>query len=569
MTDIFDMEDEVSTLTSQFHTKIIISPAAPSIPTTTSTQELNYKLIDAIDEEEIEEQEEENDEDYDYLPQGYQPQLSSRPIKINNNNNNNNNNNRQRRKSSIVSSYEVNITNSYISSSLIIDRSPGIVSNGGNNNNNIKVISPPRLSDFEPIKVLGKGSYGKVLLVRQLSTGRLFAQKQLKKASLIINQLLEEEEEEEEKNSEQKEVGIFGVKIHEKNYQRTLNEKQILELVNHPNIVKLFYAFQDNNKLYLILEYLQGGELFHHLAMEKFMSEKDSSYYIAQMLLGLRYLHLKLKVIYRDLKPENCLLNSFGNLVLTDFGLSKIATDNGNTKNHSITGTVQYMAPEILQGDAYDFAVDYWSLGCVAFDLLTGSPPFTGNNPKKVLEKMKSIKKTLKFPFYLSLDAKDFLRKLLQVNPDKRINLDNEEIFQKFKQHRFFRFIDWNRLENLPHQQQEQVIEEDEEDEDEKKVTIKPGKKGQQQKMIIPPILPVITDPILAENFDTEFTEMDFTPPPPLPPPPPPSSSSSSQLIPQQQKGLSSNNTTSDILNIQGFSYTNPKFIDYSLHNNK
>ncbi|KAF6063108.1 Protein kinase domain family protein [Candida albicans] len=545
MIDIFDMEDEVSTLTSQLHTKIVISPAPSS-----STQELNYKLIDAIDEETIaneKEKEEEEDDDYDdedddYLPQGYQPQISSRPIKINNNSN------RQRRKSSIVSSYEVNITNSYVSSSLIIDRSPGIVSSGGGeggggeSNNNSKfvssVISPPRLSDFEPIKVLGKGSYGKVLLVRQVSTGRLFAQKQLKKASLIINQ----QEQETDDDDEEEEVVVA-------------------ELVNHPNIVKLFYAFQDNNKLYLILEYLQGGELFHHLAMEKFMSEKDSSYYIAQMLLGIRYLHLKLKVIYRDLKPENCLLNSFGNLVLTDFGLSKIAADNedGTTKNHSITGTVQYMAPEILQGDPYDFAVDYWSLGCVAFDLLTGSPPFTGTNPKKILEKMKSIKKNLKFPFYLSLDAKDFLRKLLQVNPEKRINLDDEEIFQKFKQHRFFRYIDWNHLENLHHHQ------EGEEGAEELSFP-KATKNGQQQKMYMPPILPVITDPILAENFDSEFTEMDFTPPLPPPPPPPPPPIIISQL--QQQTRLSSSgNNTSDILNIQGFSYTNPKFIDYSLHN--
>lgn len=572
MTDIFDMEDEVSTLTSQLHTKIVISPAgagatAGATAPSSSTQELNYKLIDAIDEETIanekekeeEEEDDYDDEDDDYLPQGYQPQISSRPIKINNNSN------RQRRKSSIVSSYEVNITNSYVSSSLIIDRSPGIVSSGGGggeSNNNSKfvssVISPPRLSDFEPIKVLGKGSYGKVLLVRQVSTGRLFAQKQLKKASLIINQQEQETDDDEE---EEEVVVVAGVKIHEKNYQRTLNEKQILELVNHPNIVKLFYAFQDNNKLYLILEYLQGGELFHHLAMEKFMSEKDSSYYIAQMLLGIRYLHLKLKVIYRDLKPENCLLNSFGNLVLTDFGLSKIAADNedGTTKNHSITGTVQYMAPEILQGDPYDFAVDYWSLGCVAFDLLTGSLPFTGTNPKKILEKMKSIKKNLKFPFYLSLDAKDFLRKLLQVNPEKRINLDNEEIFQKFKQHRFFRYIDWNHLENLHHHQEGEECAEE-------LSFPKAIKNGQQQKMYMPPILPVITDPILAENFDSEFTEMDFTPPLPPPPPPPPPPIIISQL--QQQTRLSSSgNNTSDILNIQGFSYTNPKFIDYSLHN--
>lgn len=172
---------------------------------------------------------------------------------------------------------------------------------------------------------------------------------------------------------------------------------------------------------------------------------------------------------------------------------------------------------------------------------------------------MKSIKKNLKFPFYLSLDAKDFLRKLLQVNPEKRINLDDEEIFQKFKQHRFFRYIDWNHLENLHHHQ------EGEEGAEELSFP-KATKNGQQQKMYMPPILPVITDPILAENFDSEFTEMDFTPPLPLPPPPPPPPIIISQL--QQQTRLSSSgNNTSDILNIQGFSYTNPKFIDYSLHN--
>ncbi|KAL6453442.1 LOW QUALITY PROTEIN: psk1 Serine/threonine-protein kinase psk1 [Candida maltosa Xu316] len=456
MTDIFNMEEEINGLTSDLQNKITINITNPT--------ELNYKLIEAIDEGEegVEFGDEEENHDHIALPQGYYPQQSAKPIKIGN---------RQRRKSSIVSSYEVNISNSYVSSSLIINKSPV--------NNKIQ---PPRLSDFEPIKVLGKGSYGKVLLVREISSGKLYAQKQLKKASLIINEDTNE--------------------VHEKNYQRTLNEKQILELVNHQNIVKLYYAFQDNNKLYLILEYLDGGELFHHLAMEKFMSEKNASYYIAQMVLALRYLHVNLKVIYRDLKPENCMLNSSGNLVLTDFGLSKVSSDD-DKKNHSMTGTAQYMAPEILKGEPYDYSVDWWSLGCVAFDLLTGSPPFTGNNHKKIMEKIIQSKKTLKFPFYLSLDAKDFLRKLLQVNPDKRFNVDGE--FEKFKKHRY---VNWKELENL------------------------------EEHDVLPPILPIITDPILAENFDSEFTDMAFTP----------------------QTG--SNFLDKDILNIKGFSYTNPKFID-------
>lgn len=125
--------------------------------------------------------------------------------------------------------------------------------------------------------------------MREKSTGRLFAQKQLQKASLVINESNE---------------------IHQKSYRWTLNEKTILERFNHPNIVKLYYAFQDKNKLYLILEYLYGGEIFHHLAQQRYLSEKDVSFYIVQMVLTLRYLYRHLKVIYRDLKPENCMLNS-------------------------------------------------------------------------------------------------------------------------------------------------------------------------------------------------------------------------------------------------------------------
>lgn len=373
----------------------------------------------------------------------------------------------QRRNSTIASLYEIDIQDSYVLQS------------------DLRSFSyKPKLADFEPLKVLGQGSYGKVLLVREVATGKLFAQKQLKKALLIINENTNE--------------------IHELNYHRTLNEKNILKMVNHPNIVKLYYAFQDHNKVYLILEYLDGGELFHHLAQERFMSEKNASYYIAQMILALRYLHLNMKVIYRDLKPENCMLNSRGNLVLTDFGLSKVSDDDG--KKHLMTGTPQYMAPEVIKGEEYDYSVDWWSLGCVAFDLLTGSPPFVGANNKKIMDKILSAKKHLKFPFYLSVEAKDLLRRLLQVNPAKRFNIDDD--FEELKKHRFFRFVDWKVLENL----------------------------GEHELEILPPILPIIKDPILAENFDEEFTEMTFTP---------------------QCRYLD----TADILHVNGFSYINESYM--------
>lgn len=368
-----------------------------------------------------------------------------------------------RRRSSVhkySSSYEVDIHDLFVSSSLN------------------KAQYRPQMADFEPLKVLGQGLYGKVLLVRERSTGRLFAQKQLRKASLVINETNE---------------------IHKKNYERTLNEKSILEKVNHRNIVKLYYAFQDNNKVYLILEYLDGGELFHHLASQRYLSEKDASFYIAEIIMALRYLHLNLKVIYRDLKPENCMLNAEGHLVLTDFGLSKISDSDAR---HLMIGTAQYMAPEVIKGEDYDFSVDWWSLGCVAFDMLTGAPPFTGFTNDKIMDKVVHLKKYLKFPFYLSHDAKDLLRKLLQPNPEKRLDVDGD--FEKVKQHRFFRHIDWN------------IFTTKEYDE------------------YLPPILPVITDPVLAENFDDEFTNMPFTPP---------------------EKQLE------DILHVKGFTFTNESFL--------
>ncbi|CCH41319.1 hypothetical protein BN7_858 [Wickerhamomyces ciferrii] len=301
----------------------------------------------------------------------------------------------------------------------------------------------PKPSDFEYIKVLGVGSYGKVLLVREKKTGKLFAQKQLKKASIIIQS---------------------------KTVERTINEKSILENIDHGSIVKLFYSFQDNDKLYLILEYLDGGELFQHLQQEKFLSETNAAVYLAQMVLGLEHLH-KIGIVYRDLKPENCLLDSDGYLVLTDFGLSKVGL-NDDELCTSLIGTPEYMAPEILQDIPYDYAVDFWSLGCVMFDMLTGSPPFTGNNNKRIMDKILANK--FKVPFYLSADAKDLLLRLLKKNPDKRLT-----DFETVKKHRFFRKINWSDIEN---------------------------------RSFIPPIVPIITDPILAENFDNEFTEMSITP---------------------------------------------------------
>lgn len=189
-------------------------------------------------------------------------------------------------------------------------------------------------ADFDPVRCLGKGAFGTVHLVKQVKTGRLYAQKQFKKASLTV---------------------------HKRLIEQTRTERTILESVNrHPFVVKLYYAFQDQEKLYLILEYAQGGELFHHLAMERMFPEDVASFYMAEMVLALEHLHQNVRVIYRDLKPENCLLDAEGHLLLTDFGLSKVALEDEDERANSVLGTIEYMAPEVVAGKPYDFSVDWW-----------------------------------------------------------------------------------------------------------------------------------------------------------------------------------------------------------------
>jgi serine/threonine protein kinase len=305
--------------------------------------------------------------------------------------------------------------------------------------------------DFEPLRCLGKGAFGTVHLVKQHATGRLYAQKQFRKASLTV---------------------------HKRLVEQTKTERVILESVNrHPFVVKLFYAFQDHERLYLILEYAQGGELFHHLELERMFTEEVAAFYMAEIVLALEHLHHNVRVIYRDLKPENCLLDSEGHLLLTDFGLSKVALEEEDSRTNSILGTIEYMAPEVVQGIAYDFSVDWWSLGAIGFDLLTGSPPFTGNNHTKIQQNI--LKQKLQLPYFLGPDAKDLLTRLLRKDPSKRLGGTTRHDLKNLKAHRFFRKIDWKRLE---------------------------------KREVEPPIMPVITDPELAENFSDEFTSIPLSP---------------------------------------------------------
>jgi len=217
-------------------------------------------------------------------------------------------------------------------------------------------------SDFELRKVLGKGGYGKVFQVRKLSgedKGKIYAMKVLKKATIVRNQ---------------------------KDTAHTKAERNILEAVKHPFIVDLIYAFQTKGKLYLILEYLSGGELFMHLEREGIFLEDTASFYVAEITLALEHLHRQ-GIIYRDLKPENILLDAQGHVKLTDFGLCKESIDE-TTVTHTFCGTIEYMAPEILTRNGHGKAVDWWSLGALMYDMLTGAPPFTAGDRKKTIEKI-------------------------------------------------------------------------------------------------------------------------------------------------------------------------------------
>lgn len=312
------------------------------------------------------------------------------------------------------------------------------------------VVRKMTASDFEPLRCLGKGTFGTVILVRQISTGKLYAQKQFSKASLTVRKQL---------------------------VDQTKTERVILESINrHPFVVKLFYAFQDHEKLYLILEYAQGGELFTRMLTERMFPEETAAFYMAEMVLALEHLHHTVGVVYRDLKPENILLDSEGHLLLTDFGLSKVAVD-GHHRCRSMTGTLEYMAPEVLLQQSYGTAVDWWSFGILGYDLLTGASPFRANCETKIKEKI--LKQKLSLPFFMSVDARDLLTRLLRKDPKKRLGGCMPRDMEIIKKHRFFRKIDWKKLE---------------------------------ARELEPPIRPVITDPELAENFSSDFTDLAVSP---------------------------------------------------------
>uniref|UniRef100_A0A8C9NQ25 Ribosomal protein S6 kinase n=1 Tax=Serinus canaria TaxID=9135 RepID=A0A8C9NQ25_SERCA len=261
-------------------------------------------------------------------------------------------------------------------------------------------------SQFELLKVLGQGSFGKVFLVKKISGSDA---RQLYAMKVIRDRV------------------------------RTKMERDILVEVNHPFIVKLHYAFQTEGKLYLILDFLRGGDLFTRLSKEVMFTEDDVKFYLAELALALDHLH-SLGIIYRDLKPENILLDEEGHIKLTDFGLSKESIDH-EKKAYSFCGTVEYMAPEVVNRRGHTQSADWWSFGVLMFEMLTGTLPFQGKDRKETMTMI--LKAKLGMPQFLSLEAQSLLRMLFKRNPANRLGPDGVE---EIKRHAFFSKIDWNKL---------------------------------------------------------------------------------------------------------------------------
>jgi len=265
--------------------------------------------------------------------------------------------------------------------------------------------------DFELMTVVGKGSFGKVMQVRKKDDDKIYAMKVLRKEAIVAR----------------------------KQVAHTMAERNILKKIHHPFIVSLHYAFQTEEKLYMILDYVNGGELFFHLKKEGKFSENRVRFYVAEISAALQHLH-SLDIVYRDLKPENILLDADGHIRITDFGLSKeINPDEGTV---TFCGTPEYLAPEVLKGQPHGTAVDWWSLGTLMYEMLTGLPPYYSQNVNIMYQKI--LTADLRFPNFMSPDSQDILDGFLRRDPEKRLGNSSDPTI--LRSHPFFKGLDWDRL---------------------------------------------------------------------------------------------------------------------------
>ncbi|XP_013140903.1 PREDICTED: atypical protein kinase C isoform X5 [Papilio polytes] len=307
------------------------------------------------------------------------------------------------------------------------------------------------LEDFELIRVIGRGSYAKVLMVELKRTKRVYAMKVIKKALVTDDEDID--------------------------WVQT--EKHVFETAsNHPFLVGLHSCFQTPSRLFFVIEFVRGGDLMFHMQRQRRLPEEHARFYAAEISLALHFLHER-GVIYRDLKLDNVLLDHEGHIKLTDYGMCKEGVRPGDTTS-TFCGTPNYIAPEILRGEEYGFSVDWWALGVLTYEMLAGRSPFdiaqAADNPDQNTEDylfQVILEKTIRIPRSLSVKAASVLKGFLNKNPVERLGC-GEGAFLDIVNHPFFKSIEWEMLE---------------------------------QKQVVPPFKPRLEGERDLANFPPEFTD--------------------------------------------------------------
>ena len=308
----------------------------------------------------------------------------------------------------------------------------GLSQNKINDNDGINSHSNLSLKDFQLLSVIGRGFSGEVILGRYIPTGKLVALKSIPKEGIQSSNCI----------------------------KHAFAERNILMQASTPFITRLLSTFQTSDSLFFVLEFVRGGDLGKYISNGKVFSEYQIRVYLAEIAVALSHLH-KLGIVFRDLKPGNILIDSKGHLKLTDFGLAKYLLVEDHAS--SLCGTHEYLAPEMIKGASYNFAVDWWAYGVVAYQLLEGVLPFESPNLNKLYERI--VRSPLRFWKPVPNDAKNLIQGLLQKNPDKRLGCSENgegEIFD----HPYFHSIDWEKIkrkeytmEFIPELSREQMMQ--------------------------------------------------------------------------------------------------------------